>query len=91
MVNVQFNEVDDKHTTVKFAHSRWEAFTEKAEDIRNGYNQGWVGVFACTITSAAGADRSGDGQIRRGGLPLNSRYREHIIPTRSVKEKITTD
>jgi len=45
MVNVQFDEIDGKHTTVKLTHSRWEAFAEKAEDMRNGYNQGWVGVF----------------------------------------------
>ena len=45
MVNVQFDEIDGKHTTVKLTHSRWEAFAEQAEDMRNGYNQGWVGVF----------------------------------------------
>ena len=42
------------------------------------------------IGSAIGADRLGYGQIRRGGHPSNSRYRERTTPTRSVKVKETT-
>ena len=45
MVDVQPDEVDDRHTTVKLTPSRWEAIAEKAEGISNGYNRGWVGIF----------------------------------------------
>ncbi len=53
-VDVQFIAIDANTTRVDLTHSRWEAFGDKAEAMRNGYDQGWVGVFeeafknACT-------------------------------------------
>lgn len=44
-VKVEFNEVGDSRTQVVLTHSNWESFAEKAEDMRKGYNAGWVGVF----------------------------------------------
>ncbi len=44
-VTVQFVSVDKNTTRVELTHSRWEAFGDKATDMRAGYDQGWVGVF----------------------------------------------
>lgn len=44
-VAVKFVALGDEKTRVELTHSRWEAFADKAEDMRNGYNKGWVGVF----------------------------------------------
>lgn len=45
VVNVKFSKLGNNKTQVVLTHSGWEAFAEKASDMRNGYNQGWVGVF----------------------------------------------
>ncbi|OED39649.1 hypothetical protein AB833_14735 [Chromatiales bacterium (ex Bugula neritina AB1)] len=53
-VSVSFTALSDGKTEVRLTHSRWEAFGDKAADMRNGYDNGWVGVFenayrdACT-------------------------------------------
>ena len=44
-VSVSFTDLGDGKTRVVLTHSRWESFGDKAEDMRNGYNGGWVGVF----------------------------------------------
>ncbi len=56
-VCVKFIAIDDNNTRVELTHSRWEAFGDKAADMRAGYDQGWVGVFetaykaVCSIAS----------------------------------------
>lgn len=45
LVTVKFNPLADNLTQVVLTHSNWEAFGEKAIDMRNGYDHGWVGVF----------------------------------------------
>lgn len=52
VVDVQFTAIDDTTTRVELTHGNWEAFGDKAEDMRNGYNQGWVGVFEQAYKSA---------------------------------------
>jgi len=58
VVDVRFIPIDGGNTRVELSHSRWEAFGDKAEDMRNGYNAGWVGVFegayknACSTAQA---------------------------------------
>lgn len=44
-VLVKFTDIGNGKTRVELTHRKWEAFGEKAADMRNGYNQGWVGVF----------------------------------------------
>ena len=51
-VTVDFIVIDANKTKVVLTHDNWEAFGEKANDIREGYNKGWVGVFE---TAYAGA------------------------------------
>jgi len=51
-VSVRFISVEDNKTQVELTHSRWEAFGDKAESMRNGYDQGWVGVFEKAYNSA---------------------------------------
>ena len=58
LVEVRFTEVSANETRVELIHSNWEVFGDKADDMRNGYNAGWVGVFeqayfnaCCGVTS----------------------------------------
>ncbi len=44
-VEVVFTQLDNNRTQVVLTHSDWEVFGEKANDMREGYNKGWVGVF----------------------------------------------
>lgn len=44
-VAVQFTSLGPDRTRVELMHGRWEAFGDKADDMRAGYDQGWVGVF----------------------------------------------
>lgn len=53
-VAVVFTDLDNGHTKVELTHSRWESFGDKAEDMRNGYNGGWVGVFEEAFKKACG-------------------------------------
>jgi len=56
-VTVDFVAIDSNTTKVILTHDNWEAFGEKARDMREGYNKGWVGVFetayadACAVTA----------------------------------------
>ena len=52
LVEVRFSAVDDNNTRVELTHSNWEVFGEKANDMRNGYNAGWVGVFEQAYANA---------------------------------------
>lgn len=54
-VSVKFTAIDDERTQVELSHSRWEAFGEKANDMRAGYDQGWVGVFETAYRGACTA------------------------------------
>ncbi len=51
-VDVIFTALDDNRTRVELTHARWEAFGDKAESMRNGYDNGWVGVFEEAFQSA---------------------------------------
>lgn len=44
-VAVVFTDLGNGKTKVELTHSRWESFGDKAADMRDGYNSGWVGVF----------------------------------------------
>lgn len=54
-VEVRFTDLSDGRCRVDLSHSRWEAFADKAEAMRNGYNQGWVGVFEQAFAQACSA------------------------------------
>jgi len=51
-VEVKFTPLNNGHTQVVLTHSRWEAFGDKAEEMRAGYDGGWVGVFEQAYRSA---------------------------------------
>jgi len=51
-VTVDFIVIDANKTKVVLTHDNWEAFGEKANDMREGYNQGWVGVFETAFAGA---------------------------------------
>lgn len=55
VVDVEFSPLDDSLTRVVLTHSRWEAFGDKAEEMRAGYDGGWVGVFEQAYRSALDA------------------------------------
>lgn len=50
-VDVRFN-ATPSGTQVELTHSGWEVLAEKAEDMRTGYNNGWVGVFETAYRDA---------------------------------------
>lgn len=52
IVNVVFTELSATQTEVILTHSHWEVFAEQAEAMRNGYDNGWVGVFEQAYASA---------------------------------------
>lgn len=51
-VDVKFTAVNANTTRVDLSHGRWEAFGDKAADMRKGYDQGWVGVFEVAFSKA---------------------------------------
>lgn len=51
-VAVNFKPIDPQSTEVTLIHSRWEAFGDKASDMRAGYDNGWVGVFEQAYSNA---------------------------------------
>lgn len=53
-VDIRFVPIDDSNTRVELTHSRWEAFGDKAADMRKGYDSGWVGVFEQAYRGACG-------------------------------------
>ncbi len=57
-VSVRFSSLGENTTRVELTHSNWEAFGEKAESMRAGYDAGWVGVFENAFAGACGAPLS---------------------------------
>lgn len=51
-VSVRFTALTDNLTRVELTHSRWEAFGDKADAMRDGYSKGWVGVFETAFNAA---------------------------------------
>ena len=51
-VDVTFHEVGSNETRVDLIHRNWERLAENAEQTRDGYNQGWVGVFEQAYAAA---------------------------------------
>ncbi len=52
VVSIKFTAIDEKRTRVELTHSRWEVFGDKADAMRAGYDQGWVGVFETAYKNA---------------------------------------
>ena len=52
LVQIRFESLESNRTRVELTHTGWEAFGDKAEDMRNGYNDGWVGVFETAFKAA---------------------------------------
>ena len=52
LVGVTFTAIKDDKTRVELTHSNWEAFGDKAADMRAGYEGGWVGVFETAYQAA---------------------------------------
>lgn len=44
-VEVWFEDLSEGRAKVTLKHSGWEIWADKADDMRNGYNNGWVIVF----------------------------------------------
>ena len=44
-VDVSFKDLPGGRARVTLTHSGWEALADKADEMRNGYNEGWVRVF----------------------------------------------
>lgn len=44
-VDVVFETVGDGRTKVTLTHSGWEVWADKADEMRDNYNGGWVAVF----------------------------------------------
>lgn len=53
MVEVAFKPAKNG-TEVVLSHSNWETLGDQAENMRNGYNNGWVHVFEECFKSACG-------------------------------------
>ena len=51
-VTVRFEQLTPKRTRVELTHARWEAFGERAAQMRDGYDKGWVGVFEVAFRGA---------------------------------------
>ena len=54
MVDVRFVQTSGG-TQVELTHSGWEVLAEGADDMRESYNKGWVGVFEVAFAEAARA------------------------------------
>jgi len=44
-VSVQFEALSDRSCRVTLTHENWERMGDEAQKLREGYNNGWVGVF----------------------------------------------
>lgn len=44
-VTVRFAQITDRSCRVTLTHENWERMGDEAQSLRNGYNNGWVGVF----------------------------------------------
>ncbi len=54
LIEVEFTELDAKHTRVVLTQSRWEAFGDMAEDMRGGYASSWSLIFEQGYKAACG-------------------------------------
>lgn len=54
-VDVVFSAINAKRTRVQLTHHRWEALGDRADQTREGYNSGWVGVFDEAYAAACAA------------------------------------
>ena len=54
-VDIYFTDIEDDRTRVDLSHGNWEAFGDKCESMRDGYAQGWVGVFENAYADACKA------------------------------------
>ena len=55
VVDVKFIALDTGKTRVELTHDNWQVYGENADDNRNGYNNGWVGVFEQAYAGACNA------------------------------------
>jgi hypothetical protein len=53
-VTVRFEQLSDQTCRVTLTHENWERMGEEAQSLRNGYNNGWVGVFEKGFGAYAG-------------------------------------
>jgi len=44
-VIVRFEQLTDQTCRVTLTHENWERMDDEAKNLRNGYNNGWIGVF----------------------------------------------
>lgn len=54
-VDVVFEALSEDRTQVTLTHSGWEVWAEKADDMRENYNGGWVIVFETRYAGACAA------------------------------------
>ncbi len=52
LVEVTFTDNKDGGTKIVLVHSQWQVLGEKAEQMRSGYDSGWVGVFEVAFQGA---------------------------------------
>lgn len=54
LVELPFTALGDERTRVELTQSNWEAFGDRAEQIRGGYGGGWILIFEQAYKSACG-------------------------------------
>ncbi len=54
LVEVRFIALGEEQTRVELTQSNWEAFGERAADMRGGYGGGWSLIFEQAFKSACG-------------------------------------
>ena len=54
-VDVVFTSIGENRTRVQLTYHRWEALGERADQMREGYNNGWVCVFDEAYAAACNA------------------------------------
>jgi hypothetical protein len=53
-VIVRFEPISGESCRVTLTHENWERMGDEAQNLRNGYNNGWVGVFEKGFGAYAG-------------------------------------
>ncbi len=54
LVEVRFTVLTDDRTRVELTQSYWEAFGERAKDMKGGYGGGWTMIFEGSYKTACG-------------------------------------